>query len=60
MVKKGELDTPIIALPYATRSLKTFVFWQEDFYIVAHREESFSKEHEVCAEDIKLSRPLLL
>ena len=60
LVKRGELDTAIIALPTATEGLKTFTFWQEDFYVVAHKDERFSNPHEVSAEEVKMSKIMLL
>ena len=37
-VRRGILDTAIIALPYPLEGLLSFSFWQEDFYAVCHNE----------------------
>lgn len=35
-VKRGELDTAVLALPFDCDGLLTFEFWQEDFYVLSH------------------------
>jgi LysR family hydrogen peroxide-inducible transcriptional activator len=37
-VRRGVLDTAIIALPYPVDGLLSFSFWQEDFYAVCHQD----------------------
>ena len=36
-VHSGEIDTAILALPHQTPGLHVFEFWQENFYLIAHR-----------------------
>ncbi len=59
MVKNGELDTAILALPYDTEKLLTFKFWQEDFYWISHKEDNHSFT-EITHDDIKYSNIMLL
>lgn len=37
-VRRGQLDTAIIALPYDTEGLLAFPFWEEDFYALCHKD----------------------
>lgn len=36
LVRQGELDTAVLALPYPLVGLHAFEFWHEDFYVVMH------------------------
>ena len=59
-VRQGELDVAILALPYPVNGLHVFEFWQEDFYIVTHRDDPLGKLKKVGSDDIASSRLLLL
>jgi len=59
-VKNGELDTAILALPYDIEGLLAFEFWQEDFYLITHREEQHALQKEVTSAELKESRLMLL
>ena len=59
-VRSGEIDTAILALPFATDGLLTFEFWQEDFYWVTHEDEVTPDVTEVASKDIEQSRLMLL
>jgi len=59
-VRSGEIDTAILALPFATEGLLTFTFWEEDFYWVTHEEEVTPDLTEVASSDIEQSRLMLL
>lgn len=59
-VRRGDLDTAVIALPYPCDGLLTFEFWQEDFYWVTSNEtSSFKGKKEIASKDL-LDKNLLL
>ncbi len=58
-VRAGELDTAVLALPYATENLHVFEFWSEDLYLVTHEGSSYAELESVDAEGLK-DEPLLL
>ncbi len=58
-VRSGEIDTAIIALPYATEGLHTFTFWEEDFYVVTHRSDKLANLIEISSQELR-DVPLLL
>ena len=60
MVKKGELDVAVLALPYPVEGLMCFNFWQEDFYWVCHKDECPSKVQEITSEELEVHRLMLL
>ncbi len=59
-VRRGEIDTAILALPYNCDGLLTFEFWQEDFYWITHRDEMKSDCTEVTANELEQSKLMLL
>ena len=60
MVKSGDLDTAIIALPFSTDGLMSLEFWQEDFYWVGHKDEGSSQLQEITTNEMELDRLMLL
>lgn len=60
MVRSGEIDAGILALPYLVDGLHTFEFWQEDFYIVSHKSSDMAQLKEIDSERLKQTRLLLL
>lgn len=60
MVRNGELDTAILALPYDIQGLLSFEFWQEDFYWVTHRRDSQLGRTGITGEELRQSRLMLL
>lgn len=60
MVRKGELDTAILALPYAHEGLLSLEFWQEDFYWVTLKGDRFSGKKEVTSDELIQSNLMLL
>ena len=60
MVRSGELDTAVLALPYPIEGLLAFEFWDEDFYWIAHNSEEFAQQDEITSGDINRSRLMLL
>ncbi len=59
-VRRGELDTAILALPYPLENLHAFEFWQEDFFIVTHQSTSYAGMNEISSEQLRESQLLLL
>ncbi|MDP7593166.1 MAG: LysR substrate-binding domain-containing protein [Litorilituus sp.] len=60
MVRDGEIDTAILALPYPIEGLMSFEFWQEDFYWVSHRDECSVQRQEVTSDELELDKLMLL
>ena len=58
-VRNGELDTAIIALPYNTEGLHAFTFYQEEFYIAAHKNHPLIQQQEISSKELE-KEPLLL
>ena len=51
-VRSGEIDTAILALPYAHDGLHAFEFWQENFYLAAHKSSPYAKRKQVLSSQI--------
>ena len=60
LLRRGALDTVIIALPYACDDLLTFSFWQEDLLWVTHRDCNRAKLDSVSVEDLQQEKLMLL
>lgn len=60
MVKTGELDTAILALPYDINGLLSFQFWKEDFYWIAHKDNNDANKLEITGDELKQSKLMLL
>jgi len=60
LVRKGELDAAIIALPYPVEGLEVREFWQEDFFLVSHQSEKIAEQSEINAEELQSLNLLLL
>ncbi|ORU94456.1 MAG: LysR family transcriptional regulator [Cycloclasticus sp. symbiont of Bathymodiolus heckerae] len=60
MVRRGELDTAILALPFPCEGLITLKFWEEDFYWVTLKGREHSEQKEITADELKRSDLLLL
>ena len=60
MVRTGEIDTAVLALPFPCDGLLTMEFWQEDFYWVALEGEDFTQQSEVTSEELSQSNLMLL
>ncbi len=58
-VRKGDIDTAILALPYAIEGLHAFTFWEEDFFVVTHRTDKLANHCEITGEQLR-EVPLLL
>lgn len=60
MVKSGEIDTAILALPYDCESLLTFEFWEEDFYWITHRGDEQGDKIEIASDELDQAKLMLL
>lgn len=60
MVRKGELDTAIIALPFPIDGLMSFEFWQEDFFWISHIDECPIGLKEITSHELELDKLMLL
>jgi len=59
-VINGELDTAILALPFNIEGLLAFEFWREDFYLIAHHDDSIVQQQELTSAKLKRTRMMLL
>ncbi|MCG8383556.1 MAG: hydrogen peroxide-inducible genes activator [Gammaproteobacteria bacterium] len=60
MVRSGEIDTAILALPYPCEGLLSLEFWQEDFYWVAVKGEPYTGQTEITSDELTHSKLMLL
>ncbi len=60
MVRNGDLDTAILAMPFEIEGLMAFEFWQEDFYWVNHKDECPSQLKEITSHELELDKLMLL
>ncbi len=60
LVKRGDLDAAILALPYPCDGLLTMEFWQEDFYWVARRGEEHTQRQEITSKELDQCNLMLL
>ncbi|WP_223668773.1 hydrogen peroxide-inducible genes activator [Kangiella shandongensis] len=60
MVRKGELDTAILALPFPHKGLLALEFWQEDFYWVTLKGDKHSQQKEITSDELVQSNLMLL
>lgn len=64
-VRRGEIDTAILALPFPHEGLLAFEFWQEDFYWITHTEDTLTthrktKHDHIESDDIDPTQLMLL
>ena len=60
MVRRGELDAAILALPYPIEGLMSFDFWQEDFYLVCHKDQCPQQVREIASDELEIEKLMLL
>lgn len=60
MVRSGEIDATILALPYSCESLLSLEFWQEDFYWVALKQHRHAQQQEISGDELKKCKLMLL
>ena len=59
-VRRGDLDTAILALPFPCDGLLTLKFWEEDFYWVTLKGNKHSRQQEITSDELKNCNLLLL
>jgi len=60
MVRNGDIDTAILALPFATPGLLTFEFWHEDFFWITHADSAHEPGQGITSDELKGSDLMLL
>lgn len=60
MVRTGDIDAAILALPFPIEGLMSFNFWKEDFYWICHKDECPSKLQEITSEELEIEKLMLL
>ncbi len=60
MVRSGQIDTAILALPYPCDGLLTLEFWQEDFFWISLKGTKQSQQKEITSNEIVGSKLMLL
>ena len=60
MVRNGDIDTAVLALPYALDGLLSFEFWEEDFYWVTHRDDARARQKGITSDELRQSGLMLL
>ncbi len=58
-VRRGELDTAVLALPFPVDNLHVFEFWEEDLFLVTHKEGHLAERDLIDSEQLQ-DEPLLL
>jgi LysR family hydrogen peroxide-inducible transcriptional activator len=59
-VRSGDIDTAILALPFAHDGLLAFEFWQEDFYWITQKDDAQAKRAEINSDEINHAQLMLL
>ena len=59
-VNEGDLDMAILALPYDTKDLATFKFWEEDFFWVSNTKDKNAGKTEIKASELENADLLFL
>ena len=59
-VKRGDIDTAIIALPFDLKNLNVYKFWSENFYWMAHVNDPLAHKTKVTGNDLTKSKLMLL
>ena len=59
-VRRGDLDVAILALPYNIDGLLSFVFWQEDFYWVTHKQDKMATLNSIHTNEFDADKLMLL
>lgn len=59
-VRNGEIDTAILALPFAHDGLLSFEFWQEDFYWITQHDDIQAKRSDISSDEINHAQLMLL
>ena len=59
-VRRGELDTAILALPYDCQGLLSFSFWEENFYWITQVDDALAGRQRISALDLDAGSLMLL
>ena len=59
-VRNGDLDTAILALPFACDGLLTFSFWAEDFYWITQADDALAQKPRLENDELDPQRLMLL
>jgi len=59
-VRRGDLDTAVLALPYPCEGLLTFRFWQEDFFWITHADDQLATRSRISDAELNPSTLMLL
>lgn len=60
MLRIGELDAAILALPFPCEGLLSLPFWQEDFFWITLKSDEHSQQREITSDELKTCNLLLL
>ena len=60
LVRRGELDAAILALPYDCEGLLAFKFWEEDFYWITAADDELSNYEVIGIDELEQTRLMLL
>ncbi len=60
MLRIGDIDAAVLALPFPIDGLMSFDFWQEDFYWVSHKDEFSNQMQEITSEELEIKKLMLL
>ncbi len=60
MLRIGDIDAAVLALPFPIDGLMSFDFWQEDFYWVSHKDECSNQMQEITSEELEIKKLMLL
>ncbi len=60
LVRRGEIDTAILALPFPCDGLLSMEFWQEDFYWVALKGDKHARQKQITSEELNHCKLMLL
>ncbi|MEC5217434.1 LysR family hydrogen peroxide-inducible transcriptional activator [Actimicrobium sp. GrIS 1.19] len=60
MVRQGELDAAIVALPFADQGLLTQPLYDEPFVVAVPKQHAWARRKEISAEELKSETMLLL
>lgn len=60
MVRRGEIDTAILALPFPCEGLLSMEFWQEDFYWIALKQDKNTRRKEITSKELNHCDLMLL
>ena len=59
-VRSGDIDTAILALPFAHDGLLAFEFWEEDFYWITQKDDAQAQRTDINSDEINHAQLMLL